>query len=82
MNEARQLLTILLRGNHGIQSKSSLDICEVEVIGMKIGKEIFELLRTVVLLQTEGGFEFMNIFGGPQYFKVQDFRDNTYQVSN
>ena len=73
----RAELARLLRGNHGILSRSALDICELEVIGMKTGKEIFELLRTVVLFKTEEGYAFKHFFGGPQYFKAVSCTDST-----
>lgn len=65
----------VLRGNHGIVAKTSLDVCEVEVMGMRIGRETFELLRTVVLLRRGGAYSFMNLYGGPQYLKVQSCQD-------
>lgn len=71
MEECRVALVSILRGNHGIIAKTSLDICEVEVIGMRIGKETFELLKTVILLRKGSKYEFSHIYGGPQYLKVQ-----------
>jgi len=38
MEECRLKLVRLLRGNHGILQKATLDSCEMEVIGMRTGK--------------------------------------------
>jgi hypothetical protein len=78
MEDCRLSLVQVLRGNHSIMAKTSLDICEVEVIGMRIGKEVFELLKTVILLKKGKRYEFMNIISGPQYLKVQAIDDDRY----
>jgi hypothetical protein len=37
---------------------------------MRIGVEVFEMLKTVVLLRKEQGYVFTKLLGGPKYLKL------------
>jgi hypothetical protein len=68
----RLSLVAVLRGNHGIRSRAAKALLkyDVEPIGMRIGAEVFELLKTVVLVRKEQAYVFTKLLGGPKYLKL------------
>ena len=62
--------------------KTTLDACEMEVVGMRIGKELCEHLSTAVLLQRGDKKEFFDMIGGARYFKLRNCRNSEYVSSD
>lgn len=88
----KRKLTKFLRGNYNLMDpRTVIDALKMDLIGMKAGQQIFQLLNTPILLQKQFSF-WQRIFrvnmpcayvlvGGGRYFKLKNPLNEKYFIA-